>query len=468
MLMSSTLKLRFLDYMEKVKLQRKAARRAAPVRVIVVGFLLIILLGTLLLMLPISTRSGESAGFVTSLFTATSATCVTGLVVEDTYLYWSPFGCTVILLLIQTGGLGFMTMATAFSLLLRRKISMRERLLMGTSLNMDGLSGMVRIVRRVLFGTLLFEGMGALILSVRFMRDYGFIGGILRGIFHSVSAFCNAGFDILGDQGAFGSLAAYRGDFVVTITICLLIVLGGLGFFVWNDVYAGRDNGRLHTQSKIVLRTTGLLILVGAVFFFLAEYNNPATTGGQNVFEKMLGALFQSVTTRTAGYAQVDQAALTGSSKAMSVALMFIGGSPGSTAGGVKTVTLAVLLMAAISALKGTYRTTVNGRSISYKLVVDALSVFVFGIFSVALGTFLVSFFDSVSLSAALFECTSAFGTVGLTLGITPILSTPSLLVLVALMFLGRVGIITLGLAAMMRTRQEAKIKYPEARVMIG
>lgn len=466
--MASSLKLRIKLYTHRIRQRRESARRAAPVRVIVLGFILVILVGTVLLMLPISTRTGQSAGLMTSLFTATSATCVTGLVVQDTYLYWSPFGCTVILLLIQTGGLGFMTMATAFSLLLRRRISLRERLLMSTSLNMDGLSGMVRLMRRVLFGTFLFEGMGALILSVRFTRDYGLLGGVARGVFHSISAFCNAGFDLFGDRGAYSSLAAYSGDFVVTVTISLLIVLGGLGFFVWSDIYSVRDNGRLHTQTKIVLRATALLLLVGTVFFFFAEYNNPATLGGENLFTKVLSSLFQSVTTRTAGYAQMDQAALSGASKAMSVALMFVGGSPGSTAGGVKTVTLAVLLMASVSALRGTYQTTVNGRSISYKLVVDALSVFVFGIFFVCMGTFLVAAFDSVALSDALFECTSAFGTVGLTLGITPSLSPPSLLVLIALMFLGRVGIITIGVAAMMRGRQEAKIKYPEARVMIG
>ena len=456
------------DILKKLRQRQQTVRRVEPVRVMVLGFAAVILIGALLLMLPISTRSGEGADFITALFTATSATCVTGLVVEDTYLFWSPFGCTVIILLIQTGGLGFMTMAAAFSLLLRRRISMRERLLMGTSLNMDSLSGMVRLVRRVIFGTFLFEGMGALILSVRFMRDYGFLGGIARGVFHSISSFCNAGFDLFGDRMEFGSLIPYAGDFVITITVCLLIVLGGLGFFVWSDIYSARDNGRLHTQTKIVLRVTLLLIALGTVVFFIAEYNNPATIGNENVFHKFLSSLFQSVTTRTAGYAQMDQASMTGVSKALSVALMFIGGSPGSTAGGVKTVTMAVLLMTAFQALRGNYQTTVNGKSISYKLVVDALSVFVFGIFFVSMGTFMVAAFDSVSLSEALYECTSAFGTVGLTLGITPSLSVPSQLVLIGLMFLGRVGIITIGMATMMRGRKEAKIKYPEARVMIG
>ena len=351
------------EHLKSIQRRNAAVRRAAPVRVMAVGFAAVILIGTLLLMLPFATRSGESAGAVTALFTATSATCVTGLVVEDTYLFWSPFGQAVILCLIQTGGLGFMTIAIALSLLLRRKISLRERRLVGTSLNMDGLSGMVRLVKRVLCGTLLFEGMGALILSVRFARDYGILGGIGRGIFHSVSAFCNAGFDILGDQGAYISLGGYTGDFVVTVTISLLIILGGLGFFVWSDIYSARDNkGRLHTQSKIVLRSTALLLLLGTVFFFIAEYENPQTMGNQGFFGRLLSAFFQSTTTRTAGFAQLNQAYLTGASKAMSVALMFVGGSPGSTAGGVKTVTLAVLLMAALSSLRGTYQTTVGGR----------------------------------------------------------------------------------------------------------
>ncbi|WP_458862623.1 TrkH family potassium uptake protein [Acidaminobacterium chupaoyuni] len=455
-----------LELTQKVKNYRK---NLPPVRVIVIGFALVILIGTALLMLPFATRSGESAGFITSLFTATSATCVTGLIVEDTYLFWSPFGQVVIILLIQTGGLGFMTLATAFSLLLRRKISMRERLLISSSLNLSDMSGMVRMVRQILYGTLLFEGMGALILSVRFARDYGIWGGITRGIFHAISAFCNAGFDILGDRGAFSSLGSYRGDFVVTITIALLIVIGGLGFFVWSDIYASSEKGRLHTHTKIVLRTTAILLVLGTLSFFVAEYHNPGTFGDQNVFGKLLSAFFQSVTTRTAGYAQVDQAALTNVSKAVSVGLMFIGGSPGSTAGGIKTVTFAVLITSALSALKGTYQPIINGRSLQYRSVIDALSVFVVGLTAVSIGTFLVAAIDHVALSSALFECVSAFGTVGLTLGLTPNLSAPSLLILVSLMYIGRVGIITLGVAAMMRGHAaEPKIQFPPARVMIG
>ena len=442
--------------------------RAAPVRVMAAGFALVILLGTALLCLPAAANSGESAGVIKALFTATSATCVTGLVVEDTYLFWSPFGRWVILAMIQVGGLGFMTLAAGLAMLLRRRISLRQRRLLGASLNMDGLSGLVRLARRVLLGSLAFEGAGAVILWVRFARDYGFWGGLERGIFHAVSAFCNAGFDMLGDQGAFGSLAPYAGDFAVTMTLTALIVMGGLGFFVWGDLYGGKGDSRrrLQTHTKIVLWSTGLLLAGGALFFLAAEYNNPETLGSMNFGEKALSALFQSATTRTAGFAQLDQAALTGPSKAMTVGLMFIGGSPGSTAGGVKTV--AVLLTAALSALRGSYQVTVDGRRIPAKLVMDALSVFVFGIVFVSAGSFFLAIVDGVRLSEALFECVSAFGTSGLTLGLTPSLSAPSLLMLAGLMFLGRVGVITIGMAAMARQGGDQGVRYPEARVIIG
>lgn len=444
--------------------------RATPVRVMAAGFALVILLGTALLCLPAATNSGKSAGVMTALFTATSATCVTGLVVEDTYLFWSPFGRWVILAMIQVGGLGFMTLAAGLSMLLRRRISLRERLLLGASLNMDSLSGMVRLAKRVLFGSLAFEGAGAVILAVRFARDYGFWGGLERGIFHAVSAFCNAGFDMLGDRGKFSSLGSYTGDFAVTMTLVALIVMGGLGFFVWGDLYGSKGEGprRLQVHTRIVLWSTGLLLLGGTLFFLAAEYGNPATMGSQGFGSKVLSALFQSATTRTAGFAQLDQSALTGPSKAMTVGLMFIGGSPGSTAGGVKTVTLAVLLTAALSALRGSYQATVFGRRIPHKLVMDALSVFVFGIVFVSAGSFFLAIVDGVGLNAALFECVSAFGTSGLSLGLTPTLSAPSLLMLAGLMFLGRVGVITIGAAAMARSGGEAKIQYPEARVMIG
>lgn len=444
--------------------------RAAPVRVMAAGFALVILLGTALLCLPAAANSGESAGVIKALFTATSATCVTGLVVEDTYLFWSPFGRWVILAMIQVGGLGFMTLAAGLAMLLRRRISLRQRRLLGASLNMDGLSGLVRLARRVLLGSLAFEGAGAVILWVRFARDYGFWGGLERGIFHAVSAFCNAGFDMLGDQGAFGSLAPYAGNFAVTMTLTALIVMGGLGFFVWGDLYGGKGDSRrrLQTHTKIVLWSTGLLLAGGALFFLAAEYNNPETLGSMNFGEKALSALFQSATTRTAGFAQLDQAALTGPSKAMTVGLMFIGGSPGSTAGGVKTVTLAVLLTAALSALRGSYQVTVDGRRIPAKLVMDALSVFVFGIVFVSAGSFFLAIVDGVRLSEALFECVSAFGTSGLTLGLTPSLSAPSLLMLAGLMFLGRVGVITIGMAAMARQGGDQGVRYPEARVIIG
>lgn len=439
-----------------------------PVRVITLGFSALILLGTVLLAMPFATRSGQSAGLMTALFTSTSATCVTGLVVEDTWLFWSPAGQAVILALIQAGGLGFMMVAAGFSFLVGRRITIRERLLIGKSLNVDDLSGIVRLARGILLGTFAVEGIGAVLLSIRFARDFGLRGGIVRGVWTSVSAFCNAGFDLMGSQGAYSSLSAYLGDPAVTLTVSLLICIGGLGFYVWADIVRRPPNGRLRLHTHLVLATTAILLVVGAAGFCLLEWNNPQTLAGENPFSRVMAGLFQSASVRTAGFDQMGQGSLTAASRALTVILMFIGGSPGSTAGGVKTTTIAVLILTAVAPFRGKSRASVFGRTISQKAVADALSIFVVGIAVVICGSFAVSIADGLPFDAALFECTSGFATVGLSAGVTPGLSAFSQLVLICLMFLGRVGVMTIGIAALFRGTGEDKITLPEGKIMIG
>ena len=452
------------------RLRRAVSRKKpqSPVRVITLGFSLLIAVGTLLLCMPFATRSGRSAGLMTALFTATSATCVTGLIVEDTYLFWSPAGQAVILSLIQIGGLGFMMVAAGFSLMVRRRITMRERLLLGKSLNVDDMAGIVRLAKGILLGTFVIETAGAVILSIRFARDFGLRGGIIKGVWTSVSAFCNAGFDLMGQRGRYTSMAGYLGDPAVTLTVSLLIILGGLGFYVWRDVAGCPKNGRYRLHTHLVLVTTGILLLAGTLGFLVFEWNNPQTMGGEGFLRRLMAAVFQSATVRTAGFDQMGQARLTSASQALSILLMFIGGSPGSTAGGLKTTTLAVLVLTAVAPYRGKNRADVFGRTIAQPAVIDALSILVAGMSVVITGSFLISMADGLDFGTAFFECVSGFATVGLTLGVTPTLSAFSQLVLVALMFMGRVGIMTIGVAALFRGSGEGKIKMPEGKIMIG
>ncbi len=445
-----------------------ARRSLNPTRILVLGFLIIIAVGSVLLMLPAATASGKGAPPLTALFTATSAACVTGLVVEDTLSYWSTFGHAVILALIQVGGIGFMTMTTLFSILLGRKITMRERMVISKSLNVDDLSGIIRLTRRVLLGTLVFEGAGAAILSVVMARDYGVAGGIWRGVFHAVSAFCNAGFDLLGAEGGKYSLMHYAASPAVLVTVMALIVIGGLGFFVWGDIIAAPRRRRLQLHTKLVLATSAVLTFAGAALFLAEEWANPATMGAFPVWQKVLGALFQSVTTRTAGFDALGQAGLTGPSQAVTMLLMFVGGSPGSTAGGLKTTTLAVLLLCALAVVRGRREVSVFRERVSRTLVINAVALLILMAATVFFGSFIIAAGEDVAYSAALYETISAIATVGLSEGITPSLGALSRLTLIVLMFFGRVGIVTFGYAALARGENEPNIRYPEGRIMIG
>ncbi len=449
--------------------KRPDFRFFSPTRFILIMFFAIILLGTFLLMLPVSSRSGEVTDFVTSLFTATSCTCVTGLSVVDTYTHWSTFGQIVMLLLIQTGGLGFMTLASMAFFFLKRRIGLTERLIMVQSFSLSDLSGVVRLVRHVLLGTLIIEGSGAVVLTFSFAGVYGFPNAIFKGVFHSVSAFCNAGFDITGDIAPGKNLEPFNANPAVCLTIMALIILGGLGFIVWENVLTEKSFKKLTLHSKMVLTITAFLLVLGTAYFFLAEYSNPDTFGSMPVWQKLLNAAFQSTTTRTAGFTSVPQAGFFDQSKAVSIILMLIGGSPGSCAGGIKTVTAGIILAAAVSIFRGRQDTVIHGRKIRTSQVMHALTVTMLAVFLCVGGAMIIGFFEGrEGFFAIIFEAVSAFGTVGLSTGITAGLTSASKLVLVFLMYIGRVGIITFGLAVMIRQTSAPKIGYPESHVIIG
>ena len=437
-------------------------------QMIVLTFMAIILLGGLLLSLPISSRSGQWTSYLSSVFTATSATCVTGLTLFDTYTYWTGFGQAVILILIQVGGLGFMTIASLFFLLANRRIGLRQRVLMAQSLGIDQLSGIVKLVHHVLVRTAIVEGMGALILTIRFSLLVPFDRALWWGVFHSVSAFCNAGFDVVGAVDVGGSLIPFVGDWVVNFTIIALITVGGLGFFVWEDVLSKRSFRKTTVYTKMVLIISAILALGGGAVIALLEWNNPATLGNLPAAEKCLAALFQSVTSRTAGFYSIPQGALQDATKTVTDVLMFIGGSSGSTAGGVKTATMGVLVLAVIAAARGRSRVTVFRRTISAQQVSDAVAVTSM-VFGLALSASLVlSATNGLPMIDCLFETISAIATVGLSTGITPLLNEISQILLIILMYFGRVGVMTVSLGFLFSNAAEERYKYADTKVMIG
>lgn len=455
--------------LRKVRLFAQYKLRVSSAQTLVGGFLLIILTGAILLTLPAATRTGEATGFVDALFTATSATCVTGLVVFDTYSYWSLFGQLVILSLIQIGGLGFMTMGAVFAFLLKSKISFRQRLVMSESIGLDVTSGVVRMTRHILIGTLIFEAVGALILAVRFIPEFGFASGIYKGVFHAVSAFCNSGMDLMGERQAFSSLTAYTGDWVVNLVIMLLITIGGTGFFVWEDIYHAKSIRSLSLHSKVVLSMNLALVVIGTVLILCMDFHNPKTLGPLPLHEKVLASLFQSVTSRTAGFNTLDLASLSVASTFMMILLMFIGGAPGSTAGGIKTTTLGLLCITALASLRGSKDINAFRRRMEPLAVRRAITIVLIALLVVALGIMLVSGSNpQLSFLDVVFEVVSAFGTVGLTLGITPSLSVVAKLTLTLIMFFGRVGVVTIMLSLTMKGfGAKNTVRYPVGRILI-
>lgn len=457
-------------FFQKEKKKKKAIRSRAisPTRIIAVTFAVIILVGTVLLMLPIASRSGASNGFRTALFTATSATCVTGLTMGDTWHLWSGFGQSVIITMIEIGGLGFMSAASIVLFLFRRKVGLRQRMIMAQALSLNEMESVVRLQKWVLFGSLTVQGVGALILFLRFLPEFGFGTALKWGLFHSISAFCNAGFDIFGAIEPGQGIILFNNDPVVCLTLTALVTIGGLGFFVWEEVVRVRSFKKMSVYTKLVLLTTGCLMLFGTAIFLILEWHNPKTLGDMPIWQKLLNSLFQSMTLRTAGFSSVDQGALTEGSKALSIVLMFIGGSSGSTAGGIKTVTVVVLLLFMWARIRGRKTVTVFKRTIPGDKVVDAMSIVVIVVGLAFAGAIVVCTTSGIGFLDAFYEASSAIATVGLSAAGTANLSAASHYLLIVFMYFGRVGVLTISLGFLLGNKADDRFQYADTNLLIG
>ena len=440
--------------------------RLTHVQIIVAGFLLIVLAGTLLLSLPAASADGRAAPLITALFTAVSSSCVTGLVMRDTATGWSGFGQAVILLLIQIGGLGFMTVATFFYHVFQKRMGLRGRELMVESINTTHVGGIMRLAWKIVILTAAFEGAGALLLLIRFVPRFGFGRGLWFSVFHSVSAFCNAGFDLLGVVSPGCSLTPYYDDALVNLTMMLLIQVGGLGFLVWDDLMrCGLRFRRWRLHTKLVMTVSAVLTFGGAVLFLLFERN--ATGASLSAGGRIWTALFASVTARTAGFNSVSIPDMTGASKLLTIFLMLVGGSPGSTAGGVKTTTLAVIFLFTFASFRGREKPTVFGRSISEEAFRKSCSVMIFNIGIALAAAILLCAFQPLEPLDAVFETASAIGTVGMSTGITRSLTSASALIVALLMFLGRVGSVSFAVA-LLEKRSAPPVEYPPEEITVG
>ena len=435
-------------------------------RTIAVGFLGIILAGTVLLMLPIASADGKPAGLLAALFTATSATCVTGLVVVDTYSGWSVFGKVVLLGLIQIGGLGFMTIGVFVAVLMKKNIGLKERGILQESMNTLQIGGIVRLVRKITIGTLIIEGTGAVLLAIRFVPQMGWAEGICNGIFHSISAFCNAGFDLMGKTEEYSSLVSYSGDVLVNITVMALVITGGIGFLVWDDLQKKKLRVKeylLHT--KIVLVVTIALVLGGALLIYLFERENLMADMG--VGEKILTSFFASVTARTAGFNTIDVGGMSASSKLVTVVLMFIGGSPGSTAGGIKTTTFAVMLIFVWANLRNSHGSNIFGRRLEEEEIRKASIVVTINLLLAVAAAVILCGIQSLPMEDVLLEVFSAIGTVGMSSGITRQLNVVSRIIIILLMYCGRIGSMTFALSFTER-KKVAPVQLPAEKIIIG
>ncbi|CCZ29153.1 trk-type K+ transport systems membrane components [Firmicutes bacterium CAG:194] len=431
-------------------------------QIIILGFAGVIVLGALLLMLPISTQNGAVTPFSKTLFTATSAVCVTGLVVFDTASYWSGFGQLIILIMIQIGGLGVISVASFLSMLAGRKISLMQRQTMQNALSAPQMGGIVKLTRFIFLVSFAIEGIGALLLMPVFMTKYG-IRGIWMAVFHSVSAFCNAGFDLMGNQtGQYSSLTSFAGSGYVTLVICLLIMIGGIGFLTWKDIAVKKTRFKEYSmQTKVILVTTAILIVIPAVFFFFSDFAN------EPLKDRICMSVFQAVTPRTAGFNTADLNKMSDAGRSVMMLLMLIGGSPGSTAGGMKTTTIAVLFANAIAVFRKRQNANCYGRRIDDSTVKNASAILFMYVFFSMLSAIIISITDGISMQMGMFETFSAIGTVGLTLGITPTLSAVSRFVLILLMFFGRVGGLTIIYAAFSQ-KDASTLKYPMENITVG
>lgn len=446
--------LKVFKNLEKIKMN--------PPRILALGFAGLILFGAFLLNLPMASQNGESIGFINALFTSASSVCVTGLTVVNTAYHWTLFGQIIIILLIQMGGLGFMTMATIVALVIGKKITLKERLVIKEQLNQETMSGLVKLTKYVVLATFAVEGIGAILLSTRFIPMYGVVKGIWFSVFHAISAFCNAGFDILGD-----SIAPFVGDYVINLTICALIIIGGLGFAVYIDIskYKGFQKFNLHT--KLVLTITAALLIGGTVMFYLLESGNPLTLKNLSLSEKILASFFQSTVPRTAGFYSVNIAGLYDTSVFLMIILMFIGGSPGSTAGGIKTTTFGALALTTLSVIKGDKDVVAYKKRISYDVINKSIAIIMVGLLVVVSVSFILTITEQADFLDLLFETTSAFATVGLTTGVTPDLSDVGKVILTLTMYAGRVGPLTMAFA-FSRNHKHANYKYSEGNIIVG
>lgn len=437
-------------------------KRLSSSQIIILGFAGVILLGSLLLMLPLSTRSGQGASFSDTLFTATSAVCVTGLVVQDTASYWSLFGQAIILLLIQIGGMGVVTIAVAISAASGKTISLKQRSTMQEAISAPQMGGIVHLTGFIIRMTILIELSGAAVMAPAFCQEFGFPKGIWYAIFHSVSAFCNAGFDLMGIKSPYSSLTAYAAHPTINLAVMTLILTGGVGFMTWDDIRTNRFHLRKYRmQSKVILITTTLLVILPALYFFFLEL--PFTS----LSEKVWASLFQSVTLRTAGFNTVDLNRFSETGLALMIILMLIGGAPGSTAGGMKITTFAVMLSTAASVFKRKAHTVFFGRRISDDTIRNAATIFMMYLVLFLTGGFIISKIEHLPLLTCLFETASAVGTVGLTLGITPELGKFSHIILIILMYVGRVGGLTLIFSAV-SSNQSYTARLPQEKIMVG
>lgn len=450
----------------------KFAKTWNTVQIITVGFLFIIIFGAIILSLPISSSNGQTTNFIDALFTATSAVCVTGLIIFDTATHWSLFGKVVIISLIQIGGLGFMTIATMIALIRGKKINLKERLLMQESLNQIDLSGIVNLTRKIILMVFTIEAIGGVILSIYFIPKLGIIAGLIYGIFHSISAFCNAGFDLMGSiSGQFSSLTSLYNNSLVMITISILIILGGLGYPVILDILQNKKFSKLNLHSKLVIVSTAILLFIGFIFIFIVEYNNPYTLGNMNIKGKLLSSIFQTTTLRTAGFNSIDLSLTKESTIFLMVILMLIGASPASTGGGIKTTTIAILILTVKDFLCGKDEIQIFERSIEFDNIRKAMVIFFIAVSIFIVGTLLLSVTNpQFSLIECVFEVMSAYATVGLTIVGSANLNIIGKFIIMVLMFLGRVGSLTIftAILSINIAKKDKNIKRPKGKIIIG
>jgi trk system potassium uptake protein TrkH len=452
--------------MKRVFKGKKFFRSLPPATLIVVAFLLAIMAGTILLVMPFASKAPGSIGLANALFTATSAVCVTGLVVADTASTWSAFGQIVIIILIQIGGLGIMTAASTFSLILGRRMGLKERLTIQESLNEFNLQGVVKLFRYIIIATFIIEGIGALLLATRFIPAFGFFDGLAKSIFHSISAFCNAGFDIMGTTAApFVSITGFNRDFIVVMTISLLFVVGGLGFVVWKDIISVKKFKDFMLHTKVVIIMTVILISAGTILLFIFEYGN--TMDGMGFFARLYNSFFHAVTPRTAGFNTLPVDQMLPQSQFLTIILMFIGAAPGSTGGGIKITTFAIVVFAVISYMKNSEEVNMLKRQVNQSVVRKALAIFFMAITLVFVTTFVLLLSGAGTFKECIFEAVSAFGTVGLSTGITSSLPLAGKLMVTITMFVGRVGPLALAVS-LSQLAAKKPYTYPEGKIAVG